>query len=119
MDGGMREQLAKTFVAAVASRDPATWAALFTDDARYSFPDAPSWPRSVGGSTDRRTAHPRCRVACATFAVRMGADLTGAPEVRLARAPSMTRASCPALRGSTDPSRVARRLDGVHVPYVS
>lgn len=41
MDGGMGEQLAKTFVAGVASRDPATWAAMFTDDARYSIPDAP------------------------------------------------------------------------------
>lgn len=37
----MGEQLAKTFVAGVASRDPATWAAMFTDDARYSIPDAP------------------------------------------------------------------------------
>jgi steroid delta-isomerase-like uncharacterized protein len=41
MDGGMGEQLAKTFVAGVASRDPAMWAAMFTDDARYSIPDAP------------------------------------------------------------------------------
>jgi steroid delta-isomerase-like uncharacterized protein len=41
MDGGLGEQLAKTFVASVASRDPATWAAMFTDDARYSIPDAP------------------------------------------------------------------------------
>jgi len=41
MDGGRGVQLAKTFIAAVASRDPATWAALFTDDARYSIPDAP------------------------------------------------------------------------------
>ena len=37
----MGEQLAKTFVAAVASRDSAAWAAMFTDDARYSIPDAP------------------------------------------------------------------------------
>lgn len=41
MDGGMGEQLANTFVAAVASRDPATWAAMFTHDATYAFPDAP------------------------------------------------------------------------------
>ena len=40
MDGGMGEQLAKTFVAAVASLDPAAWAAMFTDDARFSIPDA-------------------------------------------------------------------------------
>ena len=37
----MGERLAKTFVAAVASHDPATWVAMFTDDARYSIPDAP------------------------------------------------------------------------------
>ena len=41
MDGGMGEQLAKTFIAAVASRDPAAWAAMFTDDATYAIPEAP------------------------------------------------------------------------------
>jgi steroid delta-isomerase-like uncharacterized protein len=41
MDGGMGERLAKTFIAAVASRDPAAWAAMFTDDATYAIPDAP------------------------------------------------------------------------------
>jgi len=41
MDDGMGERLAKTFANAVASHDPATWAAMLTDDARYSIPDAP------------------------------------------------------------------------------
>ena len=41
MDGGMGEQLAKTFIAAVASRDSAAWAAMFTDDATYAIPEAP------------------------------------------------------------------------------
>jgi hypothetical protein len=41
MDGGIGEQLAMTFVADVASRDSAAWAAMFTDDATYAIPQAP------------------------------------------------------------------------------
>ena len=37
----MGEQLAKTLIAAVASRDSAAWAAMFTDDATYVIPEAP------------------------------------------------------------------------------
>ena len=41
MDGGRGGQLAKTFIAAVASRDSAAWAAMFTDDAKYAIPETP------------------------------------------------------------------------------
>jgi steroid delta-isomerase-like uncharacterized protein len=36
------ERLARTFVEAVGSHDPARWAAMFTDDATYAFPEAPT-----------------------------------------------------------------------------
>ena len=40
--GGQGERLARTFVDAVASRDPARWAAMFTEDATYAYPDVPT-----------------------------------------------------------------------------
>jgi steroid delta-isomerase-like uncharacterized protein len=39
---GQGGQLARTFVAAVGSRDPVRWAAMFTDDATYATPDLPN-----------------------------------------------------------------------------
>lgn len=39
---GQGEQLARTFVAAVGSGNPVSWAAMFTDDATYAVPDLPN-----------------------------------------------------------------------------
>jgi steroid delta-isomerase-like uncharacterized protein len=38
---GHGQRLARTFISTVGSRDPAGWAAMFTDDATYVTPDLP------------------------------------------------------------------------------